>query len=316
MNLYKLEENDLIPIHEEKFELEREIQNMIENNCDNLFNLKFICSEFKVGEFRLDTLAFNEESQSFVIIEYKNNQNYSVIDQGFSYLSVMLDRKAEFVLKYNEVANTNISTNEVNWTDSKIIFISPSFTRYQKNSINFISIPFELYQVKKFNGNIISLERIENKTNNRFDFFSDLAEEVDEIIDPVTNIDEDYHKERTNEECKELWENLKEYFLNLGDTSLNIKKHYISIKKNNRAIFYTQFLPNNLRIHVLLGYENQDGSRRNGFFEINDPTELGEQRESLDRNGIRTYEYTFTPTSNGNSDYLIAMLKQKYDALA
>ena len=75
MILYKLENNELQEIQTHRFDLEREIQSMVENNCSNLFNLKFIASEFTVGEFRLDTLAYDEESSSFVIIEYKNTQN-------------------------------------------------------------------------------------------------------------------------------------------------------------------------------------------------------------------------------------------------
>lgn len=306
-----------MPIHEERFELERDIQSMVENNCEDLLELKFIYSEFSVGNFRLDTLAYDGESNSFVIIEYKNTQNYSVIDQGFSYLSVMFDKKAEFVLKYNQVNNANRNINDFSWNDSKIIFISPSFTRYQRNSINFINIPIELYQVKKFNGNIICLEKIENTTNNRFDFFEPSDPEIGTLpptIVPV--IDENYHKNRTNDTCWELWEDIREYFLNLGDTNINVALHYISIKRNNRAIFYTHFQRNNLRIHVLLGYITPDGARNNRYFDIDDPTEMGELRESVDRNGIRTYEYVFKPNRNSNFDYLVAMLRQKYDSLA
>ena len=40
-----------------------------------LFNLKCIASEIQINKLRLDNLAFDENKNSFVIIEYKNRFN-------------------------------------------------------------------------------------------------------------------------------------------------------------------------------------------------------------------------------------------------
>ena len=316
MILYKLENNELQEIQTHRFDLEREIQSLVENNCSNLFNLKFIATEFTVGEFRLDTLAYDEESSSFVIIEYKNTQNYSVIDQGYSYLSVMLDRRSDFILKYNEVTNSSLRSSDIDWTQSRVIFISPSFNKYQINSINYRDVPFELYEIKKFQNNIVGIQQIKGTSNNRIEIFADADAEIQEVANQINVYVESHHLERTNAQCQQLWESIKEYFLNLGDTTINVKRHYISIKRNNRAVCFTHFQQNNLRINILLGYQLADGSRSAGFFEISDPMQLGESRESLDRNGVTTYERSFYPQDSSNYDYMIAMLKQKYDALA
>ena len=316
MILYKLENNELQEIQTNRFDLEREIQSMVENNCSHLFNLKFVASEFTVGEFRLDTLAYDEESSSFVIIEYKNTQNYSVIDQGYSYLSVMLDRRSDFILKYNEVTNSTLRSADIDWTQSKVIFISPSFNKYQINSINYRDVPFELYEIKKFQNDIVGIQQIKGTSNNRIEIFADADAEIQEVAGQINVYVESHHLERTNNQCQQLWESIKEYFLNLGDTTINVKRHYISIKRNNRAVCFTHFQQNNLRINVLLGYQLADGSRNAGFFEISDPMQLGESRESVDRNGVTTYEHSFYPQDSSNYDYMIAMLRQKYDALA
>ena len=42
---------------------------------EEVFNLKFVASEFQLDNLRIDTLAFNEETNSFVIIEYKKSKN-------------------------------------------------------------------------------------------------------------------------------------------------------------------------------------------------------------------------------------------------
>lgn len=69
-------------IQEEVFTNEKELQTLIESNLENLFNLKFVATEFPVEKFRLDTVAYDEETKSFVIIEYKKGKRFSVIDQG------------------------------------------------------------------------------------------------------------------------------------------------------------------------------------------------------------------------------------------
>lgn len=42
-------------------------------------------SEFIIKNSRIDTLAFDEESKAFVIIEYKRERNEGVVDQGLIY---------------------------------------------------------------------------------------------------------------------------------------------------------------------------------------------------------------------------------------
>lgn len=83
MQLFTKHKNVLTSLKEKPFKLEKEIQNLFEINLEILLNLKLVRSEFTIKSNRIDTLAFDEERKSFVIIEYKRSQNYSVVDQGF-----------------------------------------------------------------------------------------------------------------------------------------------------------------------------------------------------------------------------------------
>ena len=94
MQLYQTQAQTLLELTEDPFRLEREIQSLFESNLYSFTGLEFIKSEFTIKNNRIDTLAFDPESQAFVIIEYKRERNYSVIDQGVSYLNLMLDYKA------------------------------------------------------------------------------------------------------------------------------------------------------------------------------------------------------------------------------
>jgi hypothetical protein len=65
------------------------------------------------------------------IIEYKRDKNFSVIDQGYACLALLLNNKAEFILLYNEKNMNPLRKEDVDWTQSRVIFVSPSFTTYQ-----------------------------------------------------------------------------------------------------------------------------------------------------------------------------------------
>jgi len=82
MVLFNLVAGKLAHIKEKPFVLEKNIQELVENNLANLLNLELVCSEFAIKNFRFDTVAFDRKSMAFVVIEYKRNQNFSVIDQG------------------------------------------------------------------------------------------------------------------------------------------------------------------------------------------------------------------------------------------
>lgn len=84
MKLFKLQSNVLEDVEGIPFQKERDIQNLIEGNMSAVFGFTMIKSEFSVGNYRIDTLCYDEERNSFVIVEYKKGASYSVIDQGFS----------------------------------------------------------------------------------------------------------------------------------------------------------------------------------------------------------------------------------------
>lgn len=115
MPIFKQEKNKLVPIKELKNDLEKDLQWITEENLEEVFGLKLISSEFSLHDFRIDTLAFDEETRAFVIIEFKRDRSFSVVDQGFSYLSLMLNNKADFILEYNEKADKNVKRENVDW---------------------------------------------------------------------------------------------------------------------------------------------------------------------------------------------------------
>ena len=61
-------------LKQDKFKLEKDLQVFIESHIPDILGeeYEFVCTEFTVGDFRIDSLAFNKETKSFIIIEDKN----------------------------------------------------------------------------------------------------------------------------------------------------------------------------------------------------------------------------------------------------
>lgn len=163
MNLYKLQSNSINSLKEKPFKLEKEIQQLFEANLNELMGLQLVKSEFSIKNKRIDTLAFDPETKAFIIVEYKRSKNISVVDQGFTYLSLMLENKADFIVEYNETLKTNLKRSEVDWSQTRVVFVSTSFTENQKTATNFKDIAIELWEIKRYENNLISVNQIKKK---------------------------------------------------------------------------------------------------------------------------------------------------------
>lgn len=187
--LFKILGNKLNRISENEFKLEKDLQNFVEKNLVELLNLEFVKSECVVENYRLDTLAFDKENKSFVIIEYKRGNSYSVIDQGYSYLATILNNKADIILEYNETLNKALKRDDVDWSQTKVIFISQSFNKFQKDSLNFKNLPIELYEIKKYENDIISFNKIRGKENSEdINTISKINTEIQKVTSEIKNI--------------------------------------------------------------------------------------------------------------------------------
>ena len=102
MQIFTEDKGVLKEVFQQPFVLETHVQRLVENNMKALFNIDFVASEFMVKGLRVDSLGYDEESNSFVIVEYKRDKHSSVFDQGVAYLALMLNNKADFRAKYME----------------------------------------------------------------------------------------------------------------------------------------------------------------------------------------------------------------------
>ncbi len=165
MKLYKKTKNSITLLKEIPFKLEKDIQNLFEGQLSELTGLQLVKSECTIKNRRIDTLAFDPQSKAFIIIEYKRSKSNSVVDQGFTYLNLMLENKADFIVEYNESCKGNLQRKDVDWSQTRVIFVSTSFTENQKLATNFKDIAIELYEVKQYEGGIIAINPIKKSSS-------------------------------------------------------------------------------------------------------------------------------------------------------
>ncbi|WP_288382078.1 DUF5655 domain-containing protein [uncultured Acinetobacter sp.] len=300
MQLYQIKSNELFELIEEPFRLEKEIQTLFEQNLSDFTGLEFIKSEFVIKSNRIDTLAYDAESSAFVIIEYKRERNYSVVDQGVSYLNLMLDYKADFVLEYNENQNKNLKRQDVDWSQSRIIFVSPSFTDFQKQSTNFKDLGIELWEIKRYQDGIISINPLQKaKSAPSIKQVQKVeSEEIQKITKEIQQYDEDYHLADKSDDIKELYEQFRDSILNLAsDLETNPKKLYIGFKKQKRNIVYIEIQKKVLRITL---------NAKIG--QLDDPKGICRDVSNIGHWGVGDYQIDVSDSEN--LEYILSLIKQ------
>ena len=204
MNLYELKSNQLKEINPKPFKLEKEIQSLVEGSLEMLFGLEFVCTEYPLDGLRIDTLAYNPESKSFVIIEYKKSQSYSVVDQGYSYLSLLLNNKADFVLEYFERTGNALKKKDVEWSQSRVLFVSPEFSKFQMQSIEFKDMPFELWEIKRYANNTVSFHQHKPTSRESIKTIEKRDAQAKKVDDEIVVYTEEYHYDYANDDIKEI----------------------------------------------------------------------------------------------------------------
>lgn len=306
MAIFQINNSRLEPISEKKIDLERDIQKITEQNLEIVFGLKFICSEFQHNNLRIDTLAFDEEAKSFVIIEYKKDRSFSVIDQGYAYLALMLNNKADFILEFNEKNNHNLKRDDIDWSQSKVIFIANSFTSYQQNAINFKDLPIELWEVKQYQNGILLYNQLKSPDSSESIKTISKSETVDSVSREIKQYSIDDHFKQNWRESRELFDLLNEKILGeFPNLQINPVKSFIGYKLGNKVLVY---------LHALKGGPWLTFSRSKPE-DFSDP----EKRVKYDKNSMKFYNQhtsSFQVKTVEDIDYAFMLTKQAYKRLA
>jgi predicted transport protein len=217
-------------------------------------------------------------------------------------MSLLLNNKSDFILEYNENCGGQLKRDDVDWSQSKVIFISPNFTEYQKHSINFKDVPFELWEVKRYENNLIGL--IQHKTTSE-ESISIVSEETGSVVNQVSKQIKVYTEEslmnlskNRPEWIKELYFKLKDRILNLSDVEIKPNGNYISFRKKSPfvdVVFY------NSGLYTIINMK--EGT-------LNDPNNLMKTFGGKGHWG--NGDYYVTIDSDTDLDYVMFLVNQSY----
>ena len=298
MPIYTNLKGNLTHIKENPFKLEKEIQTLFEANLKMITELELVKSEFTIKNKRIDTLAFDPQSKAFVIIEYKRSKSNSVVDQGFTYLNLMLENKADFIVEYNESRKGNLQRKDVDWSQTRVIFVSTSFTENQKLATNFKDIAIELYEVKQYEGGLIAINPVKKSASaTSIQPLTEKDEAIRNVSKEIKVYTEEDHLRNKSEAIIELYEVYKDAIQNLADNiEVQTRKDYIAFKKNGNIADIT-IQRKALKMWINLKKGNLD-----------DPKKITRDVSATGHWGNGDYELTITDTTN--LEYIMSLVKQ------
>ncbi len=298
MILYNNSNASLKQVNEKPFKLEREIQLIFEKNLQEIMGLEIVKSEFAIKNKRIDTLAFDKQTQAFIIIEYKRDKNYSVVDQGLTYLNLMLQNRAEFILTYNETLKDTLHSKKIDWSQSRVAFVSPSFTENQISASDFKDFGIELWEVKQFENNFISINSIKKSSSAQsIKPLLQNSEKLKEVKEHIKVYTEEDHFKNGSDFTVELYEKFKSSIVNLADNIEIIpQKFYIAFKKGSN-ISDIEFQKKGLKIFI----NAKKGS-------LNDPKGLVKDVSEIGHRGNGDYQIQIE--NDNDLEYIMSLIKQ------
>lgn len=212
----------------------------------------------------------------------------------------MLEYKAEFIVEYNETQKKNLKRSDVDWSQSKIIFVSPSFNDFQKQSSNFKDLAIELWEIKQFENDVVvinpvkksksapSIKQVQKNENS----------EISKVIQETKVYTEDEHLLGKSDDTIELYETYKSAILNLGnDLDVKPKKQEIGFTVKGKIFTDVCILKNSLKFWINL---------KRG--QLDDPKKISRDVSSIGHWGNGDYEIVVDDTKD--LEYIMSLIKQ------
>lgn len=307
MTLFKNQNEKISIVKDMPFSLEKDLQKLTEKNIKEIFGLEFVSSEFQHNDLRIDTLAFDRNLNTFVVLEYKREKSFSVIDQGFAYLSLILNNQAEFVLEFNKKFEEKRGKADFDWSQMRVLFLTRSFTPHQLEAINFKDLPIELWEVTRYEGDLIQYSQVKKSGSKAsIESLGINNNDVKKVSREVKAYsEEDYLNSKPDGVGKKIFELLKEKVLVIDSSIvMNPTKSYISFQLPNnwRNIFYCHVYGSKLKIDFT----------RSEPKDFNDP----EKKVFYNENSVKHYGQHISYIEIDNEkglDYGLYIIQQAYD---
>jgi predicted transport protein len=163
MPLFEKTGTVLTTVEQTNFNKEKELQKLVEDNLESVFNCRFVATEFVTGVVhggRIDTLALSEDNNP-VIIEYKKVKSSELINQSLFYLSWIQDHKGDFEVITQKILGSGV---QVDWSDIRVICIAPTFSKYDLHAVQVMGANLELWSYRLYKNDSLYFEEVFQKS--------------------------------------------------------------------------------------------------------------------------------------------------------
>jgi predicted transport protein len=296
MAIFKIQNKNLNELKSKTFPTERELQELVDENLDKIFGLEFIKREFGGQGLSIDTIAYDPETKSPVLIEYKKDTYQSVVDQGLAYLHWLLTHKGDYQVALEE----KLGKREIDWSLSRVIFIAKQFTIHQAWASGFKDAPFELYRYD-FYGETFLLERVETLKSDISITSVLKTKEVRQLTSQIKTFTMADHLARASDPIKALFEKLQKSIFALDE---RIQEKPVSWYIGYKVRYYN-FCSVHLHLKKLRVYVRA--------LKIDDPKKLFQKVPAKWGWGKTPLWYTDF-TDDKELDYVLGIIKQAYQS--
>jgi predicted transport protein len=289
MPIFKIQNNKVVQIKSSNFKNERELQNLIDENLEDIFGgMRYIASEVITDSGRIDTLALDENNAP-VIIEYKWGEQDEAIIQALSYLNWLVKNKweVEKIIK-NKIGEKT----KIEWGQPKVMVVAQSFSKRVRDAIEHLGENIELWAYSRYGDDILTIELFGASTPN-----AKSKRRVTEIKYESFTVDD--HFKKGSKETIAIFKELRESIRQL-DESIEEKptKFYIGYW-HNRIFCKIRFRKSKLRISI---YTKS--------ITLNDPRKLAKP-SNKNWEGSTEYYY-FSISKPEDINYALDLIKQSY----
>lgn len=195
------------------------------------------------------------------------------------------------------MCNKTLRKNDLDWSQSRILFVSPYYTIYQKQSINFKDLLIELWEVKRFENGLLSFEQIQKTdVKESIKTISHVDKNIDNVTKEIKVYNEQDHLNNVSPEIVELYEKFKNAIQNLDNIEIKPKKKYIAFVYGHNVI---DILPQKKALKMWINMSKG---------ELDDSKKLTRDVSSTGHWGNGDYE--IQTNNDDDLEYILSLVKQ------
>lgn len=246
MAIFEIDKGKAKRVRLSEFALEKNLQKLVEENMETIFNCQFIATEFSTGNIhsgRIDSLALSEDYNP-VIIEYKKVASSDLINQSLYYLHWIRDHKGDFQVAVNKKLGKDI---EIDWSSIRVICLAPEYKKYDLHAVQVMGANIELWQYKIYENGILNIEEIYKRTNVSNNQQTEEYSEKNPVMVEAgkkaafTRKNSTYtleqHIKALNETMVDLFNSIRDFIISLDSSIEEVpKKNYIAYKTSQNFI--------------------------------------------------------------------------------